>query len=1295
MKLQNFTVIFVIILIPIILLMSMYITNGIKTIKYQSLYDAGLLNATHDAIYAFEQNTSNDEFSGNPEIKRDILKSSVKMFEKSLSNACNVSSYSTDEIEEYIPAIVFGMYDGFYMYAPSYNSITGKYEHSLKNYVYYSETLEGKGKDGSDVVITYSLDNYITVAGNFGHGYEIKKGYLMQINSSNINQSTGNEYAGITIKEENIKGEANSDGKKYYTMAFQFTHWFLEDSDLADVVIDGVKPFEISSTNDPENENSAFVKHKRKIIKEKIEGVLNSTITAYSERTWGQVYKMPKLLEEDLEKIYSNISMLTFFQGKSIGLTKYNGYCVANSTNSKEYVNPNLMYFTDGREYHDIRCDKCESVSNLNGYRIGAFEKKKVEELDASGNIVYEDGRVKYKYIYDHNELACYNCINGTLNTSTTVYEYVKPKNDGSDGTNNIKTAYWTSLGRERYDPNKITPIDLEIDVKFDANGAASTGIINLENYNKIYNFNEDIKFPNDDYSDEELRNNITRTGYTFYGWSEVEDELGKVESAKALTDITYYASWKPNSYEIVFDFDWEGRTATEICEYGSIVSLPSIPRRPRYNLVGWKNASGDQVDINNEIVYGPTTYYAIWELIEWDITFDYMDGRIETIKIPDGKNIKDYIENDYIENDILNPTSTDYVFKSWSADESNLSESTVNLEDQIANAEKTYYACWGYNVKFIRTAEDELDYVYAIGDKIDMPQNPELERHEFVAWEDESGNTVSTEQYATSHRTFTAVWRKKTYKIAFNLNGGTGDITTPIDVESGTNIPFPTSSEVSREGYELKGWSEDPKSATGITSATATKDATYYAVWEIKKYTIIFDYNDGTGRTQTEDNVIHGSAISFPSITRTGYDLIGWNTDSNAISGITSPRATEDTRYYAIWKDNIPPTITVTKNPEDWTNGNVTLTVSATDNISTIFEYSFDDGATWQSSNQKVYTANTNNIKVRAKDEAGNISDRVTVNITNIDKVSPVINSVTKNTTSWTNGDVTLTVNATDDLSGIKEYSFDGGRTWQSNNQKSYSSNTSNIRIYVRDNAGNISDVYNTTINNIDKVAPTITRAEYNSSTGKIVIQATDGESGIVQYLVGSNTVTASNGQTKEITISTSGTYTVTVKDRAGNTTSTSVAVTKKPVFVNGSKNLEITASGTGARYVKWDIVATGDVDLNLEIFIENSLASDVVKYEIEVVHVNTGEIRARGTLDSPTGTANISMTQRTTNGSIYIDYYIRIKAYNSAGEYTQKDATVWVSTTYAAGNTYAVGIQKNKPGGVNVGSKKVELNY
>ena len=456
MKLQNLTVIFIIIILPIILITSLYITTGLKTIELQARYDTGLIDATFDAISAFEKNTANIQLSGNPEIKRSIINASIKMFEKSLCNTCNISSYNTNEIEQYIPAIVFGMYDGFYIYAPSGEK--GEYKHNLKNYVYYSETLEGIGQDDTDIVIMYSLDNYVTVYGDFegdSEGYITKSGYLTIYpeNYDDSDLTPGSKYKDVTIKSEKIDGTTNTDAMKYYWESFIFTEWFNK------YIGENVDYLEIVDENDPENENSPFVQHKRTVIKNKIEGVLNSTITAYSNKTFGQTYKMPKLTEEDWEKTYSNISMLTFFQGKKIGFTQYNGYCVLNSTNNNEYVNPNLMYFIDGEDdtnhyYHDIRCTQCKNATELTGYKTGAFKIRKS---------VNEDGTEKY--VYDHQALACYECINAPFSTNKSVYEYIWGLGNTTK-EQKIKSAYWTSLARERYNSKRVNAATIRVTSK-------------------------------------------------------------------------------------------------------------------------------------------------------------------------------------------------------------------------------------------------------------------------------------------------------------------------------------------------------------------------------------------------------------------------------------------------------------------------------------------------------------------------------------------------------------------------------------------------------------------------------------------------------------------------------------------------------------------------------------------------------------------------------------------------------------------------------------------------------------
>lgn len=453
MKLQTLTIIFIIIILPVVLVLSSYIDYEIQTIYKQNNYNKGVIQATHDAIFSFELNTKNDSYSNNAENKRANIKAAVKTFENSLSSTCNLGLYNNTEIEEYIPAMLFGLYDGFYMYAPSQNG--EEYKHNLRSYVYYSEQIPN-----TDIVIRYTLDNYVAVSGTIDGTYQTMAGYLI-----GKSFTSSNKYDGVLIESENLPSSkkindttnqledvhAKNDNTAitYFNAAKDFTGKFndlISTSSATDKDI-----WLINSTNDPEDENSAFVTHKREIMKEKIETVLNSSITAYAKKT-GSSYRMPKLLEEEWEKIYTNISVIAFVQGMNLGFKKYNNYCVLNSTNNSEFVNPNLLYFIDNNGYyHDITCSNLSSttITSLVGYKIGDFEKIKYE-VDSAADTT----NAKYHYYYKHEEYACYDCINGggKSRTSTNIYDFINGLND----TDIRKKAYYTSLARERQNTVKL-----------------------------------------------------------------------------------------------------------------------------------------------------------------------------------------------------------------------------------------------------------------------------------------------------------------------------------------------------------------------------------------------------------------------------------------------------------------------------------------------------------------------------------------------------------------------------------------------------------------------------------------------------------------------------------------------------------------------------------------------------------------------------------------------------------------------------------------------------------------------
>lgn len=119
MKLQHLTIIFAIIFLPIILITSYYIQKQVDTINLQLSYDAKLLNAARDALTAFEINTADEDLSTVPDSLRSIIDASNNIFLNVLATNMGASNASKSYVQPYIPAIVYTLYDGYYIYSPA------------------------------------------------------------------------------------------------------------------------------------------------------------------------------------------------------------------------------------------------------------------------------------------------------------------------------------------------------------------------------------------------------------------------------------------------------------------------------------------------------------------------------------------------------------------------------------------------------------------------------------------------------------------------------------------------------------------------------------------------------------------------------------------------------------------------------------------------------------------------------------------------------------------------------------------------------------------------------------------------------------------------------------------------------------------------------------------------------------------------------------------------------------------------------------------------------------------------
>ena len=202
MKLQHVAVIFVIIIVPLTMVLATYINTEIKTIRYTSKYDAFLIDATYDALKAYQLNSFNNNIRTISNSKIRDIEASMNVYFQTLSSDFKSVGYTQDQMIAYTPAVLFSLYDGYYIYTKNFDvekSITynaweedsvsrriadqsTKYQYGLKPFVYYS--CRYKKGSNTDFVVNYTLDNRISVIGKVDGVTVTKSGPLLYIDEA-------------------------------------------------------------------------------------------------------------------------------------------------------------------------------------------------------------------------------------------------------------------------------------------------------------------------------------------------------------------------------------------------------------------------------------------------------------------------------------------------------------------------------------------------------------------------------------------------------------------------------------------------------------------------------------------------------------------------------------------------------------------------------------------------------------------------------------------------------------------------------------------------------------------------------------------------------------------------------------------------------------------------------------------------------------------------------------------------------------------------------------------------------
>ncbi len=336
----------------------------------------------------------------------------------------------------------------------------------------------------------------------------------------------------------------------------------------------------------------------------------------------------------------------------------------------------------------------------------------------------------------------------------------------------------------------------------------------------------------------------------------------------------------KPGDTGYVEDYNPNKTTYNCLTEDFTLIA----PTKLGYSFLGWEydNATSTSVVIRQGST-GNRNYKAVWTETMYTISYDLGNGTVTG-----GTNPATYYSStpDF---KLYNPTRTGYTFGGWTGTDISGTSKDVTVK-QGSTGNRSYVATW---------SPDTYSIIYDLAGGTNSPNNPNSYNYEtetftlshptkpgaaFSGWEGTdivgSEMTVTVPKGSTGNRTYRAIWTNSTYRIAYNLAGGTNSSANPstYTVADEITLRYPT-----RTGYNFTGWT-----GTNLTEPTlnvmipkgSTGNKSYTANWSPVVYFIDYTLGSGAevGIANPTSYTIESPSITLNNPERSGYIFTGWS---------------------------------------------------------------------------------------------------------------------------------------------------------------------------------------------------------------------------------------------------------------------------------------------------------------------------------------------------------------------------------------------------------------------------------
>jgi len=654
-------------------------------------------------------------------------------------------------------------------------------------------------------------------------------------------------------------------------------------------------------------------------------------------------------------------------------------YNANNGTDEVDVVNDLLTYDTANATGLGGNKEFTKRGYVFTGWSLTADNKNVISTLDVDTvNAIYNNNKTVYAVWTPEEITITFVYDNGQANGEETYYY------NGSEQTfaEPTKTGYnfegWV-LDLEGVEvPSKEISVDslydetVSTEITIYAVWSKDTIVVVYNANNNTGNTEQGLTLTYDTANDTGLATTteFIKTGYTFVGWSlnsgvnndAVIEELDVATVNNIyLQDGNVYAVWQANTYTVTFHAN--GGTGTQMPaqsftydEAEKALSTNTYTKEG-YHFKAWNtesDGSGDKTYNDKHLVQNLTSeadgninLYVVWEadlntpyiveIYQQDLNGNYPETATSTIDKTGTTGDK-----------ATYTASTIAGFTYDSANPNNVLEGTIAPDGSLVL--KVYYTRNDVKVTltkqngiatFTLTANSTLsssENVYTIkyGATITLAYTMAEVGYTFAGLYNGATEVVASQgayvvENVTANATIEARTTENKYTIVFDKNHADANFaegvqTTIENVAFTTNFALLTKDNVSRNGYNLVGWTLNASNEGSVYSVGANTNAqallsaesptiTFYAKWQADTFKVT--YNNGLSGENAQTKV--SAEFTYPNFTlatsdpfdtkRTGYTLIGWSIDNDGsvdTIAVDDLYTTNDSKViYAVWEAN------------------------------------------------------------------------------------------------------------------------------------------------------------------------------------------------------------------------------------------------------------------------------------------------------------------------------------------------------------------------------------------------------